>query len=1149
MNDTPSSFPKRLDRLNRLGKSRKVRIIAISTLLFLIFFTVIGFFVLPPYIKKTAVAKLSEELGRQVSIEGVSLNPYTLEATISGLEIKEADGHTPFVTFSALYANVQLKSIFKVTPVLKEIRLEKPYLHLVRTGANTYNFSDIIERIKAASAAGPKKKSSNPFYFLVNNIHVADGHIEFDDRPVSTQHAITQINLTVPFISDLPAFSESYVEPSLSAVVNGTPMSFKGASKVFSDSHETSFNISLADIDIPHYLAYAPEQLNVKVSSGKLDVAMKLAYRQYKGNRAPMLLLTGETKVRDLAVAMKKDKEDFLKIPLLSVKDLSLDLDASKVEIGTLSTEKGRIEVSKSENGQINLLSLMSSAPVAHPVAQDDVQNTTSPWVVILKSFIIDRYMVNFSDRSTANPYGIRMLSGKLDVAINVVYSQYKDRAPMLVITGETKVSQLVASMKKDKEDFLKIPLLSVKDLSLDMDAHKVEIGAISTEKGRIGVSRSADGRINITSLMADTPTAHPTAKEVAPKTSPWIVALKSLVIDGYMVNFSDRTTAKPFGMSVDEIACKADNISTGATAKGTTSLSMRINRKGIASVNGDFTIDPIAANMSLNIKGLPLKPIQPYLAERMKAILASGSLNVTGKVSVKKAKEGELKTAFKGKLWVNKFALLDKTNAEELIKWDTLYMGEMDVRYTPLFVHISEISLSKPYSRIIISSDRRINLQEVFAGPEPQKTSANPPDEAAEKVPATTVERSRKEGTKTVQQRNIRIDKITMQDGTINLTDNSISPRFDGNLLELGGRISGLSSEENKFGEVEIRGKYDRYAPLEITGKINPLRDDLYVELKADFKDMDLTPVSPYSGRYAGYTIQKGKLSFQLEYLIVKNKLDAKNTIFLDQFTFGDPVDSPKATKLPVKLALALLKNRSGEIKLDIPVSGYIDDPKFSIGSVIIKIIVNLLVKAATSPFALLGAIFGGGEQLGYAEFDYGSVSLTSDTIKKLDTLSKALEDRPALKMDIIGHVEPEKDREGLKQYLLSSKVKSQKVKDLAKNSSETPALDSVKTTDQDYPEYLKRAYKAEKFPKPRNFLGMAKDLPVPEMEKLMLTNMKVTEEDLKALAAGRARAVRDYLVQAKIDPERLFIVEAKTIEMEKKEGAKSSRADFKLK
>ena len=725
------------------------------------------------------------------------------------------------------------------------------------------------------------------------------------------------------------------MEPSLSAVVNGTPVSFKGASKVFSDSRETSFNITLKDIDIPHYLAYAPAQLNVKVPSGKLDVAMKLAYRQYK-DRAPMLLLTGETKVRDLAVAMKKDKDDFLKMPLLSVKDISLDLEAYKVEIGTLSTEKGRIEVSKSENGQINVLSLMSSAPIANPVAKDDAPKTTSPWVVVLKSFVIDGYTVNFSDRSTANPYGIKMLSGKLDVAMNVAYSQYKDRAPMLVLTGETKVSELAVSTKKDKDAFLKIPILSVKDLSLDMDAHKAEIGAVSTEKGRIAVSRSADGRINLTSLMPSAPVAHPAAKEAAPKTSPWIVALKSLVIDGYMVNFSDRSTVQPFGMSVDEISCKADNISTGAAAKGTASLSMRIDRKGTASVNGDFTIDPIAANMSLNIKGLPLKPIQPYLAARMKAILAGGSLNVNGNVSVKKAKERELKTAFKGKLWVNKFALLDKVNAEELIKWDTLYMGEMDVRYAPLFVHIREISLSKPYSRIMISADRKINLQEVLVAPVPQKNSAQPSGAAVPAVAIPAPVTSLKGGSKTAGQQTIRIDKITMQGGTINFTDNSISPRFDGNLLELGGRISGLSSEENKFGEVEIRGKYDRYAPLEITGKISPLRDDLYVELKADFKDMDLTPVSPYSGRYAGYTIQKGKLSFQLEYLIVKNKLDAKNNIFLDQFTFGDRVESPEATKLPVKLAIALLKNRSGEIKLDLPVSGYIDDPKFSIGSVI---------------------------------------------------------------------------------------------------------------------------------------------------------------------------------------------------------------------
>jgi len=1007
MDDTPPALENRMQKLRKYGKSRRVRIAGILVLLFFIVFSVVGFYILPPYIKKTAMAKLSEQLGRQVSIEAVTLNPYTWEATVKGFEVREADGRTPFVSFGNLYVNVQFKSIFKGAPVFKEIRLEKPYLHLVRTAANLYNFSDIVDRIKSAPAAPQKKGQSKPLYFLVNNIRIIDGNIQFDDKPVATRHSIDRINLTVPFISDLPAFHEAFVQPSLSAVVNGTPISFAGASKVFSNSRETSFDISFRDIDIPHYLAYVPARINVKVPSGKLDILMKLAYRQYE------------------------------------------------------------------------------------------------------------------------------------------------DRPPMLVFTGETKARDLIFSLKKENVEFLRIPALGVRDIAFDLDAHRIEIGSISTEKGWLAVSRAADRQINLASLVSDAPSAGAASGDEKPaaKSSAWTILLKSFVMDGYSVDISDKSNPAPFGLSVDEISCKATDISTAQDSKGTLALTMKIDRKGSVAVQGDFGIEPASADLSVDVKGLPLKPMQPYLGGRLKAILASGALNVNGKVSTKQEEKGQFKTAFKGKLWINRFALLDKTNAEDLIKWDTLYMGEMDIGYAPLYARIREISLTNPYSRIIVSADRTLNLQEVFVQDETKQESGQTSPPAGSGETAQTAGQQ-KSVTGTTKRQTVRIDKITVQGGTVNLTDNSVNPRFNGNLLDIGGRISGLSSEENKFGDVELRGKYDKYAPLEITGKINPLRDDLYVDLKADFKDMDLTPVSPYSGRYAGYTIQKGKLSFRLEYLIVKNKLDAKNNIFLDQFNFGEAVESPEATKLPVRLAVALLKDRNGQIKLDIPVSGYTDDPKFSIGSIILKIIVNLLVKAATSPFALLGAIFGGGEQLGYAEFDYGSASLSPETIKKLETLGKALNDRPALKMDIAGHVDAEKDREGLKQFLLSRKVKAQKVKAVAKGGADTSSVDEIKVTDQEYPEFLKRAYKQEKFPKPRNFLGIAKDIPVPEMEKLMLTNMVVGEEDLKALATARAQAVRTYLVQtSKVEPDRIFITEAKAAESEKKEGAKSSRTDFKLK
>ena len=991
--------------LSNFTNNRKAKTIGIAALVFFALFSVTGFFILPPFIKHLAMEKISEQLGRRVSIDSVSLNPYSLAATIRGFEIKEIDGSTTFISFRSLYVNLQLKTIFKGGPVMREIKLEKPYIHLVRTGANAYNFSDIASKFEAEREAAVQEKPGKPLFFSFSNIQLVDGRIEFDDRPAATKHEIAQINLSVPFISNLPSYVESYVQPSLSATVNGTPVNIRGSTKVFADSHETSFDIALKDIDIPYYLAYAPAQLNVKVPSGRLDVAMKFAYRQYT-DRSPLLTLMGESRVRDLSVAIKK-------------------------------------------------------------------------------------------------------------------------------VPGE----------------FLKVPLLSIKDISFDLETNKVEIGAITTEKGSLAVSRSADGRMNFAALMtASTAVSHPAAKKPSSPSAPsapLIVSLKSLVVDGYKVKITDQSLVEPFGVTVDDINCKAQNISTAKGARGTIALSMHVGQQGTASVEGDFALSPLSADLAVNLKNLPIKPLQPFLAERVQVIVAAGALSINGKLTAFQAGNEELQGAFKGKLWVNRFSLLDKVNADGLLKWDSLYLGEMDIRYSPLFLHIREISLSNFYSRIIINADRTINLQEVFSNPTLTAQAAALSDQAPQTTEAAAERRQ-----ETPQQRKLAIDKITLQGGTINFTDDSIKPRFSASLLEIGGRISGLSSEENKFGEVELRGMYDRYASLEITGKINPLRDDLYVELKAAFKDMDLTAVSPYSGRYAGYTIEKGKLSFQLEYLIVKNKLDAKNNIFIDQFNFGDPIDSPDATKLPVRLAVALLKDQNGEIKLDIPVSGELNDPKFSVGKVVLKIIVNLLVKVATSPFALLGSIFGGGEQLGYAEFDYGSAALTAETQKKLDTLIKALHERPALKMDIVGHADPEKDLEGLKQNLLLRRVKAQKIKDMARKGGETPTLDDVIVTPEEYPVYLKQAYKAEKFPKPRNIVGMAKDLPVPEMEKLILTNLKVTDDDLKALSEERAKAVRNYLLQSQqVEETRIFIVESKALDVKDKEGAKKSRTDFKLK
>ena len=286
------------------------------------------------------------------------------------------------------------------------------------------------------------------------------------------------------------------------------------------------------------------------------------------------------------------------------------------------------------------------------------------------------------------------------------------------------------------------------------------------------------------------------------------------------------------------------------------------------------------------------------------------------------------------------------------------------------------------------------------------------------------------------------------------------------------------------------------------------------------------------------------------LKYLIVNKKLDAENKIFFDQLTLGDRVESPQATKLPVKFGISLLKDRKGEIRLDVPVTGRLDDPKFSVFRIVLQVIGNLLVKAATSPFALIGAMVGGGEQLEYAEFEYGSAELKDETVKKLNTIAKALQDRPGIKLDAEGHVDMEKDRDALKTLFFQRKMKTQKMKETAGKGQPSGSVDEIKIEPKEYERYLKKAYKEEKFPKPKNLIGLEKSIPVPEMEKLMLTHLQVKEADLQDLASERSRKVKDFLVrEGKIEPERIFLVEAKSLSPEKKENLKDSRVVFSLK
>ena len=269
-----------------------------------------------------------------------------------------------------------------------------------------------------------------------------------------------------------------------------------------------------------------------------------------------------------------------------------------------------------------------------------------------------------------------------------------------------------------------------------------------------------------------------------------------------------------------------------------------------------------------------------------------------------------------------------------------------------------------------------------------------------------------------------ITIDAINLQDGSANYADLWIQPHFAVGIQSLNGSILGLSSNPRSHAKVELKGKVDRYAPVHIWGETNPLAATTYSDIKMSFKGVELTSATPYSGHFAGYKIEKGKLSVDIDYKIENRQLTAAHKFVIDQLELGERVESPDAVQLPLKIAVALLKDRNGVIDIDLPVTGSLDDPQFRIGPLIWKAVLNLLTKIATAPFAMLGHLFGGGEQMNYIDFHPGSAVLDPSEHDKLVALVKALKEKDKLELDVPVTFSPDVDRPGLATAHLNQRL-----------------------------------------------------------------------------------------------------------------------------
>jgi uncharacterized protein involved in outer membrane biogenesis len=1065
---------KTIDRLKGLPRWQKISLAAGFVV---VCYTIVGFLILPAIVRLVAVSQLRQHLQREVTIEAVRMNPYTLTASVQDVVVFEPDGQNRLAAFRELFVNLQSVSLFKWAPVFKEVRLDGLYSSIILQKDHRWNFSDLLPAPTTDDEPPPATDApaGEPFRFSLNNIQLTRSEIHFQDDIRGKTHHVTDIDIALPFLSSLPAQTDIFVQPHFTATVNGTPFDLQGQVKPFAGSRETELRLDLSGIDLAAYMPYVPPDAEFRIQSGLLDINLSLLYESFQdGTQTFHTAGTIALQALDLTDAASR--------PLLT-------LDQLKIEIGALEPLAGVVTISE----------ILLQGP----------------------SFTITRLPTDRVVRSS-EALSLRDVFRNINLPPPVLkIAQVTLEGVRLQMRDLKSPPETVADGKND-HTMIQIPRFTVGRTQVDIDRQTVRIDDVAGQDGLFEIRRLGDGKLNLDVFLpppeaAETPPAAPA--------DPWQIDVQRVDLSGYAVSGVNLIPGDPLAVTVDEIGLNVSDLSTRPNTQTTIALNCRINESGRLETRTALTVTPLGADVQLGLEKVDLAHFYPFIKPYIGVVLADGDLTLDGDLSLKTSETDPPVVVYKGRATITDLKTLDRRRARPFVSWQALSLSGMDIGVNPTYLAIQDISVKKPFSRLLIDEQGQLNLA-MATVLTPEETTASTDSEEASAAAEPPV--AEPEDTPPVP---IKIGSIQGQGGKIIFADRSFKPGYQTTIESVETRITGLSTEATEPAKVDIKGRVDGHAPVTISGAINPLADDMYADLAFDFQQMDLTSASPYSGRYVGRTISQGKLSIKTAYHIENRALKADHDIMIDQFNFGEDVESPDDLNLPVDLAVALLKDRSGEIHIDLPVSGDMDDPEFSIGGIVLRAFVNLIVKAVTSPFALIGGMFEG-EDLNQLEFEPGRAHLTPATTEKLDALIKVLYDRPSLKLEISGYADPASDTPAYTEILFQRKLQGQKALKLADDGQDSVPLEDIVITPEEFEELLQAAYEAETFAKQKNFIGMEKTLPPAEAEALIRQHIEVSKTDLEELAYARALAIKDYILDTQqVDAERVFLVKPENV------------------
>ena len=1036
-------------------------------------YALLGFFLLPWAGLKLVNQKLAEYATLPARLERIEFNPFTLELTLHQLRLGAPGAEQ--LAFARLYADLQVDSLWQRALHLREVQLAQPHVELLFAADRPFNLLRLFKLPPPAPEAQPQP-AGGLFPLHVDHLQLAGGSLHLlDERPqpaIEVRYEALDLELR-----NFGTRAEDNGELQLKASgSSGAHIATQARLRLQPLRGEGQLSIS--DIQLKSWWPYVRRLLPLELEQGMASLASDYRLEWQEGLH--LQLDNSQLKLSSLQLHEADGK------PLLDLEKL----EASSASLALSPGPQLRLS-----NGQLRLAALELHRPTEQPLlklASLEVADTALD--------LAGRQLTVGQLRSQGlEAWAARETDGRLD------WQTLLERQLAALQPPPATSPPAVASPPPSAPPGTDMP-----------PAAPANPGAAPTAPASPsdGSTRVPPPPAPATMPAADAPATAANTPLPAPapaaRPGPWQVLLKDVQLRGWRAHLEDRASKPATPLEVGPLDLDLQNFASDPSQPFSLKLAGGLGAHGHLEASGQARLQPLSSQLKVLARDLDLRVAQAYLSPFLRLELRSGLL--AGDVTVDLAGIAPLALKVSGRAQVSQLHTLDTLKDRDFVKWRTLDLDGLDYRHGEQ-LRIDRLRLQQPYARFVINENLGTNVKELLI---PQPPSPTP-------APAG-------------RPLHIVIGGVEIHDGSANFADFSLTPNFATAIQQLNGRIGTLDSQSKQPATVDVRGKVDRYAPVSIQGRLTPFSPLEQLDIATSFRRVELTTLTPYAGKFAGYKIRKGRLNLDLHYRIEQGRLNAENKVLLEHLQLGERVDSPSATDLPVRLAVALLKDADGNIDIALPVKGDLNNPEFSVMPIVWQTLRNLVLRAVQAPFKLIaGLLDGGEEQLDSVPFAAGASALDEQARSTLDKLAKALQQRPALRLEVEGMSAAASDGPLLAERRLQREYQDIWYRMLQRRGDKVPAEASQLKVPQDMQAtLLEGIYRARlKQQPPAEWQALKKPERAARLRQAVLDSWARSSLLLRQLAQDRARAIKAYLVEhGGLADERIYLLEVGSAE-----------------